>query len=84
MQHAKRVFPTLQCGEPSYWLGHRPSTPDSLPFVGAAPGHPDLFLCLGHGHFGMTGGPPSGRLLMNLVNRTSPGFDPVPYAVDRF
>lgn len=84
VQHARRVFPTLRCGEPSYWLGHRPSTPDSLPFVGAAPGHPDLFLCLGHGHFGMTGGPPSGRLLRHLVEGTSPGFDPVPYAVDRF
>jgi D-amino-acid dehydrogenase len=84
VQHARRVFPTLQCGEPAYWLGHRPSSPDSLPFVGAAPGHDGLFLCLGHGHFGMTGGPPSGRLLMNLVNGTAPGFDPAPYAVDRF
>ena len=34
----KRIFPTLQTGEPVYWMGHRPSTPDSLPILGEAPG----------------------------------------------
>ncbi|MFO1328572.1 MAG: FAD-dependent oxidoreductase [Rubrivivax sp.] len=84
VQHARRIFPTLQTGEPAYWLGHRPSSPDSLPFVGPVPGHAGLYLCLGHGHFGMTGGPPSGRLLARLVAGQAPGFDPAPYAVDRF
>jgi len=84
VQHARRIFPTLQTGEPAYWLGHRPSSPDSLPFVGPVPGHDGLYLCLGHGHFGMTGGPPSGRLLARLVAAQPPGFDPAPYAVDRF
>lgn len=84
VQHARRIFPTLQTGEPAYWLGHRPSSPDSLPFVGPVPGHQGLYLCLGHGHFGMTGGPPSGRLLSQLVNGQPPGFDAAPYAVDRF
>lgn len=84
VQHARRIFPKLQSGEPAYWLGHRPSSPDSLPFVGPVPGHDGLYLCLGHGHFGMTGGPPSGRLLARLVNGQPPGFDPAPYAVDRF
>lgn len=84
VQHARRIFPTLQTGEPAYWLGHRPSTPDSLPFVGPVPGHAGLYLCLGHGHFGMTGGPPSGRLLSRLVLAQPPGLDTAPYAVDRF
>lgn len=84
VQHARRIFPTLQTGEPALWLGHRPSTPDSLPFVGPVPGHAGMYLCLGHGHFGMTGGPPSGRLISRLVNGQSPGIDTVPYAVDRF
>lgn len=84
VHHARRIFPSLQTGEPSWWLGHRPSSPDSLPFVGPVPGHRGLYLCLGHGHFGMTGGPPSGRLLSHLVAGRSPGFDTAPYAVDRF
>ena len=82
--HAKRIFPSLQTGEPTYWMGHRPSTPDSMPLLGEAPGQPGLFLALGHGHFGMTGGPPSARLISRMINRAPLGIDPVPYAVDRF
>lgn len=84
VQHARRIFPGLRTDEPALWLGHRPSSPDSLPFVGPVPAHRGLFLCLGHGHFGMTGGPPSGRLLSHLINGHPPGFDPAPYATDRF
>jgi D-amino-acid dehydrogenase len=60
---AKRLFPGLEFGQPRLWFGQRPSFPDSLPVVGAIPGRPGLHLCFGHGHFGMTGGPPSGRML---------------------
>jgi glycine/D-amino acid oxidase-like deaminating enzyme len=38
----------------------------------------------GHGHFGMTGGPPSGRLVCRLINGQEPGIDPAPYAASRF
>ncbi len=84
VEHAKRIFPTLQSGAPTYWMGHRPSTPDSLPVLGVAPGQPGLFLAFGHGHFGMTGGPPSGRLVSQLVNGAPPAIDPAPYACSRF
>ncbi len=84
VEHAKRIFPTLQCGAPSYWMGHRPSTPDSLPILGATPGQPGLFLAFGHGHFGMTGGPPSARLVSQLINGAAPSIDPAPYSCARF
>ncbi len=82
--HAKRLFPKLEAGEPSYWMGHRPSTPDSLPVLGEAPGRPGLFFSFGHGHFGMTGGPPSARLVSQLVNGTPATIDPAPYLCSRF
>ncbi len=82
--HAKRIFPTLQTGEPRYWMGHRPSTPDSLPVLGEVPGRSGLYLAFGHGHFGMTGGPPSGRLVSQLINGQQPSIDPAPYACTRF
>ena len=82
--HAKRIFPKLETGEPSYWMGHRPSTPDSLPVLGEAPGRPGLFLSFGHGHFGMTGSPPSARLVCQLINGTAPTIDPAPYACSRY
>ena len=84
MRHVKRVFPTLEAGEPSLWMGHRPSTPDSLPILGEAPRLPGLFLAFGHGHFGMTGGPPSARLVAQLINGDKPAFDPLPYSCSGF
>jgi D-amino-acid dehydrogenase len=83
-EQAKRLFPDLQHGTPKLWMGYRPSLPDSLPAVGPAPGQPGLFLCFGHGHFGMTGGPPSGRLVAALVAGLPPPVDPRAYAPGRF
>jgi D-amino-acid dehydrogenase len=82
--HAKRLFPRLEAGEPKLWMGFRPSTPDSLPVLGPAPGYRNLFLCFGHGHFGMTGGPPSGKLVAQLAAGRPPGLDPAPYSLARF
>jgi len=83
VQHAKRLFPGLEHGTPRFWMGFRPSTPDSLPVLGLMPGHPGLFLAFGHGHFGMTGGPPSGKLVAALVLEKAE-IDPGPYAAGRF
>lgn len=82
--HARRLFPDLTHGEPRLWMGLRPSTPDSLPILGAAAGRPGLFLAFGHGHFGMTGGTPSARLVAALVVGAAPPIDPVPYRPGRF
>jgi len=43
-----------------------------------------LFLAFGHGHFGMTGGPPSGRLLSRLILGQGEQIDPTPYSPSRF
>lgn len=67
-----------------FWMGFRPSTPDSLPFLGEARSRPGVFLAVGHGHFGMTGGPPSARMLANIIAGKAPGLDPAPFRPDRF
>jgi glycine/D-amino acid oxidase-like deaminating enzyme len=82
--HAKRMFPALTGAQVRYWMGFRPSTPDSLPILGPAPGHKGLHFVFGHGHFGMTGGPPSGRLVARLIAGQAPGIDPTPYSAQRF
>jgi D-amino-acid dehydrogenase len=84
VQHARRMFPALTGAQVRYWMGFRPSTPDSLPILGAAPDRPGLHLVFGHGHFGMTGGPPSGRMVARLITGQAPGIDPTPYAAQRF
>jgi glycine/D-amino acid oxidase-like deaminating enzyme len=84
VQHAKRMFPALSGKHVRYWMGFRPSTPDSLPILGGAIGRSGLHFAFGHGHFGMTGGPPSGRLVARLISGQSPGIDPAPYSAQRF
>ena len=84
IDHARRLFPALEAGDARYWMGFRPSTPDSLPILGPAAGRPGLYLAFGHGHFGMSGGPPSGRLLARLITGQPPGIDPIPYGAERF
>jgi D-amino-acid dehydrogenase len=83
-ENARRLFPGMESGAPKVWMGHRPSFPDSLPVVGAAPRHANLFLCFGHSHFGMTGGPPSGRLVAEIAAGRPAFIDPTPYAATRF
>ncbi|MGY2049749.1 NAD(P)/FAD-dependent oxidoreductase [Methylobacterium sp. JK268] len=83
-EHARALFPGLSHGEPRLWLGFRPSLPDTLPVLGPVPSRPGLHLAFGHGHYGMTGGPPSGRLVAALVAGRPAPVDPAPYSVGRF
>ena len=49
------------------WAGLRPSTPDSLPYIGAVPGVPNLYVAAGHGMLGLTLAPTTGALLARLI-----------------
>jgi D-amino-acid dehydrogenase len=84
LANVRTMFPDVNTEGHRFWMGFRPSTPDSLPLLGEATGRPGLFLAVGHGHFGMTGGPPSGRLVSQLINRQPPGIDARLYAPQRF
>jgi D-amino-acid dehydrogenase len=66
------------------WMGHRPSTPDSLPCIGPASGCADVVHCFGHGHIGLAAGALSGRLAADLVGSRRPVIDPAPYDPARF
>jgi D-amino-acid dehydrogenase len=82
---AKRLFPQLDTGrKKSFWLGFRPSMPDSLPVLGDVPGMPGLYVAFGHGHTGITGAPQSADILANCVTGTSQSLDVSPYRIDRF
>jgi len=81
---ARDMFPAFAVGEVSHWMGHRPCLPDSLPVIGAAPGHPRLLLAFGHGHHGMTGASTTGRIIASLVSGRPPPIDLAPYRPDRF
>lgn len=81
---AKRMFPDINVEDTDEWMGPRPSTPDSVPFLGEVPGHPNLYAAFGHGHTGMTMGPKTGEVIASLIAGESPGVEMAPYRLDRF
>ncbi len=83
-REALRVFPTLKYGTIYHWMGHRPSSIDSLPFIGEAPGVDGVYCAFGHQHLGLTLGPKTGRLIADLVSERRPNIDLSPYRVGRF
>lgn len=68
---ARRMFPDL--GErQDEWLGFRPSSPDSLPFIGQASYDPRIFFACGHGHLGLTLAGITGRIISDLMTGKKP------------
>ena len=81
---AKEMFPDLNVDDTDEWMGPRPSTPDSVPFLGEVPGCPNLIAAFGHGHTGMTMGPKTGEVIASLIAGEKTGVDMQAYRLDRF
>jgi len=84
MPHARELFPLGEPNEAEPWLGRRPNMPDSLPVLGRAPGQAGLWLAFGHGHWGLTLGPVTGRLVGEMMTGAVPFTDPAPFRAERF
>jgi D-amino-acid dehydrogenase len=52
---ARETFGHTLDTEQSFWMGHRPCLPDSVPRIGPVDGRPGMWLAIGHGHLGLTG-----------------------------
>jgi D-amino-acid dehydrogenase len=83
-RHMKRMFPALHPADKTQWMGRRPATPDSLPVIGPSAKQPNVYYAFGHGHLGLCGGAPTGKLVADLVAGRKPRIDMAPYRVDRF
>lgn len=80
----KQVMPDLTWSHETEWLGFRPTLPDALPVIDAVPGVKGAYLGFGHQHVGLTGGPATGRLLVQMMSGQQPNVDMRPYRADRF
>ena len=81
---ARALFPLGEPVEATPWMGSRPCFADSRPVIGRVPKHPGLWLAYGHGHWGLTLGPVTGRLVAEMMTGATPFCDPAPYAAQRF
>jgi D-amino-acid dehydrogenase len=66
------------------WRGSRPTLPDSLPMIGAAPRHAGLWLALGNQHIGFTTGPATGAAIAAMIAGAPPPYDVTPFAPSRY
>jgi D-amino-acid dehydrogenase len=81
---ARGLFALGEPVEAQPWMGARPCFADSLPVIGPAPDRRGLWLAYGHGHWGLTLGPATGRLIAEMITGATPFCDPAPYSAGRF
>jgi D-amino-acid dehydrogenase len=81
---ARKLFPLAEKLDANPWMGSRPAVADSLPIIGWAPSHPKLMLAFGHAHLGFTLGPPTGRMVADMIEGKKPFLDPAPFRPGRF
>ncbi|WP_282342168.1 FAD-dependent oxidoreductase [Pseudomonas sp. PS02288] len=83
-EHAEAGLPGLDTRERESWMGHRPCLPDSLPVIGPVPGHGGLWCAFGHGHLGLTGSAPTGRLIAAAIGDPAQARRLAPFSLSRF
>jgi D-amino-acid dehydrogenase len=80
----REAFPVEKIILDKPWMGRRSSTPDSLPIIGPAPRHKNLWLAFGHSHMGLTLGPVTGELIAEFVSSEAHSIPPDPYSPRRY
>lgn len=78
------IYPELTYDRIDEWMGHRPSTADSLPLIGNFDDAKNVWTGFGHHHVGLTAGPKTGRWLSQLISGKPPNVDLAPMAPNRF
>lgn len=82
--NAEPLFPQLEPGRATEWMGFRPTLPDWLPALGRSVVHPNVIYAFGHQHIGLTSAAITGDIVADLVARRTPAFDITPMRPDRF
>ena len=81
---AKEMYPQLNTEGATFWMGSRPSTPDSLPVIDYASRARNVIYAFGHGHTGLTGAPMTARLVKEFLAGEEASIDVSPYRLGRF
>jgi D-amino-acid dehydrogenase len=84
LKHASQYFDGLKTEGVTEWMGQRPMMSDSLPVISVSPRHANVFYAFGHGHYGLTQGPTTGRLIADMVTDNEPSTDLYAFRFERF
>ena len=66
------------------WLGSRPTIADSLPMIGKAPKHKNLWFNFGHNHIGLSTSAGSGVVLADMIQNKKTSINIDPFLPNRF
>lgn len=83
-EQAKAMIPDLDASDARFWMGRRPSFPDSLPAIGEVEGKPGLYSAFGHSHYGLMMAPKTGELVADLVSGRRHNIDLGKFSLARF
>lgn len=82
---AYAVLPALRNHQRvSEWMGHRPSTPDSLPVIGRSPRCRNVLYAFGHGHLGLTLAARTADMISRAIESGTEAAEHTSYLIDRF
>lgn len=82
---AQKGFPALGQAEiVESWAGMIDVTPDAVPVISTVDELPGLVIATGFSGHGFGIGPGAGRLVADLVTRSTPCVDPAPFRLSRF
>lgn len=70
LNHAVKTYPYLSqrdLSDAKLWMGHRPSTADCLPAIGAFKRHPRVMAAFGHAHTGIAAAPKTAEIVAKAI-----------------
>lgn len=80
----KQLFPDLTLDNANFWMGNRPSMPDSVPVISASAQSNKVFYNCGHGHYGLTHAATSAHIICNLLSAQDTSTEYKAYSINRF
>jgi D-amino-acid dehydrogenase len=84
IEGARLILPGLDVRNARFWMGHRPSLPDSLPIIDRAPGAANVIYAFGHGHMGLSWAATTGRMVAELAAGVTGNEDRTAFRAGRF
>ena len=84
LTRAKQMYPGLNGEGAQFWMGSRPSSPDSLPVIDRASKATNVIYAFGHGHSGLTSAPMTARIVSSLISGEPAPIDILPFRHSRF
>ncbi len=81
---SSELFPGLKLDGADFWMGNRPSLPDSVPVISRSHHAHRVYYNCGHGHYGLTHAASSARLLSTLLTERECTREHAAYSIARF